>query len=103
MRLVRILGGFNESFVAWVTQPNQDDSQQPVRGLKTEALTARIDIVLRAQHFLKARCNPCKGCILLKEHWWNTRKESKSGIRAVFFWPKVQASGWKGWTSNVHI
>lgn len=45
MRLVRILGGFNESFVAWVTQPNQDDSQQLVRGLKTEALTARIDIM----------------------------------------------------------
>lgn len=44
MRLVRILGGFNESFVAWVTQPNQDDSQQLVRGLKTEALTARIDM-----------------------------------------------------------
>lgn len=50
MRLVMILGGFNESSVAWVTQPSQDGSQQPVRGalLKAEALTARIDIVCKS-------------------------------------------------------
>lgn len=36
--LVTILGGFNESFVARVTQPNRAGSQQLVRGglLKAE-------------------------------------------------------------------